>query len=170
LLIEPQAMINVSAADLANTAHRDALVSLLDGYARDPMGGGAGLRPEVRQNLPAALQARKDCEVVIAWKDDTPVGLAICFEGFSTFQCRPLLNIHDLVVSAGYRSQGIAKQLLEEVEHIAVARHCCKLTLEVLTGNTAALALYTAAGFVNYELDPELGKAVFLEKKLPPAA
>ena len=40
------------------------------------------------------------------------------------------------------------------------------LTLEVLDGNRAALAVYADVGFHAYALDPAMGRAVFLEKKL----
>ena len=98
--------------------------------------------------------------------DDKPAGLVICIEGFSTFQCKPLLNIHDVVVSPEFRGQGISKLMMEKAEAIATEIGCCKLTLEVLDGNTVARNLYKSIGFINYELDPKLGKAQFLEKKL----
>ena len=43
---------------------------------------------------------------------------------------------------------------------------CCKLTLEVLENNDIGKNLYQSIGFVNYELDPAMGKAIFLEKKI----
>ena len=44
---------------------------------------------------------------------------------------------------------------------------CCKLTLEVLSNNTRALAAYERAGFAPYVLDPAAGHALFLQKTLP---
>ena len=89
-----------------------------------------------------------------------------CIEGFSTFVCKPLLNIHDVYVSPDFRGQGIAGQLFADAESIAKSRGCCKLTLEVLQGNTRAQAVYTRLGFSGYELTPEMGHALFWEKKL----
>jgi hypothetical protein len=40
------------------------------------------------------------------------------------------------------------------------------LTLEVLDGNRSALTLYQRCGFAPYQLDPALGDARFLQKKL----
>jgi GNAT superfamily N-acetyltransferase len=56
--------------------------------------------------------------------------------------------------------------LIERAERHARDRGCCKLTLEVLDGNRAALAVYADVGFHAYALDPAMGRAVFLEKKL----
>jgi hypothetical protein len=54
------------------------------------------------------------------------VGLVNCFEGFSTFACRPLVNVHDLVVAASHRGRRVGEQMLAAVEHIACARGACK--------------------------------------------
>jgi ribosomal protein S18 acetylase RimI-like enzyme len=102
----------------------------------------------------------------LAWLDGVPVGLANCFEGFSTFACKPLVNIHDFAVLPAQRGRGIAKGLMAFVEEQARLRGACKLTLEVLQGNRGAQALYASVGFANYQLDPEMGHAVFLQKYL----
>jgi len=45
-----------------------------------------------------------------------------------------------------------------------VVRGCCKLTLEVLTGNLVALRSYERFGFAPYALDPAAGQASFMQK------
>ena len=158
--------ITIFEADPSDPVHAKALVNLLDSYASGINGGGQGLWAEVKQNLPAALAARPTAHVMLAMDGDEPAGLVISFEGFSTFQCRPLLNIHDVVVTEKYRGQGLSKRLLAAVEEMAVRLGCCKLTLEVLEGNIIAQAAYRSLGFDGYQLDPTLGKALFWEKKL----
>ena len=64
-----------------------------------------------------------------------------------------------------YRGQGLARLLFDQVETIAKARGCCKLTLEVLKGNERARAAYTKFGFSGYELDPEMGAGTLLGKE-----
>lgn len=159
-------MIEIIEANPANPVHAAAIVQLMDEYAQDPMGGGQGLSEEVKSNLPMALSKRSNAYIILAWVAGEPAGLIICFEGFSTFACRPLLNIHDVIVSASYRGQGISKQLLNQAEVIARRLDCCKLTLEVLEGNTIAQAAYQAVGFGGYQLNPKMGHALFWEKKL----
>jgi ribosomal protein S18 acetylase RimI-like enzyme len=87
-------------------------------------------------------------------------------EGFSTFKCQPLVNVHDVAVLPGYRGQRIGELMLELVETIARERGACKLTLEVLSGNTGAEKLYRRVGFAYYELDPAMGQAGFMQKWL----
>lgn len=156
----------ITSADLGKPAHAEATLSLLDAYARDPMGGGGPLSDYARRHLIDRLRERPGVHVLLAFVDDLPAGLAICMEGFSTFACRPLLNIHDFAVLPQFRGLGIARDLLAAVEEKARTLSCCKITLEVLEGNTPARQLYQAVGFEGYELNPALGKAVFLQKKL----
>jgi len=158
-------MFSVIQADLTNPQHAQAEINLLDAYARDPMGGGKGLANNVKQELCGQL-VRRDAVVVLAFDGETPVGLTNAFEAFSTFRCKPILNIHDIAVLPAYRGKGIASAMLAEVEKIARQRGCCKLTLEVLENNAPARAVYDKFGFRGYELDPAAGKALFLEKIL----
>lgn len=159
-------MIDIVTADLRQSAHAAATVRLLNDYAKDPMGGGQALSTFAQDNLVGELLRRPAAHVVLAFSGPDPVGLAILMEGFSTFACKPLLNIHDVVVRRDFRGRGIARQLLLRAEEIANALGCCKLTLEVLEGNQAAQAVYRACGFAGYELDPQMGKALFWQKKL----
>ena len=160
-------MEQVVIADLNNAAHADAVLLLLNEYAKDEMGGGTGLSEFARQNLIPALQSRPGMFSVLAFAEAQPVGLAICVEGFSTFACKPLINIHDIVVSHAFRGRGISRRILAKVEEQAIERGCCKLTLEVLEGNKIAQSAYKSFGFDGYELNPETGKALFWQKLLP---
>ena len=147
-------------------SHAAGLVELLDAYARDPAGGGEGLSEFARANLIAELATRPFIFSVLAFEGGTAVGLINAIEGFSTFACRPLVNIHDVVVLADHRRRGVASQMLAEVEAIARERGACKLTLEVLDGNRSARTLYEKLGFDDYRLDPAMGHAQFMQKWL----
>jgi ribosomal protein S18 acetylase RimI-like enzyme len=159
-------MLEIVRVDFADPAHAAALIDLLDHYARDPAGGGEPLSDFARGNLVTSLAARPFIFSVLAFDSATPVGLINAIEGFSTFACRPLVNVHDVVVMPGHRGRGIAAQLFAEVEAIARERGACKLTLEVLTGNRTARALYEKLGFDDYRLDPAMGHAQFMQKWL----
>ena len=161
--------IRVVQADYANAGHAQALVAMLDAYARDPMGGGHPLSDFARANLVAGLAARPQAFSILAFDgadDSTPVGLANCIEGFSTFACKPLVNVHDLAVQDGYRGRRIGERMLVLAEEIARTRGACKLTLEVLQGNANAIRLYERCGFANYQLGDAAGHAQFLQKWL----
>uniref|UniRef100_UPI0035583619 GNAT family N-acetyltransferase n=2 Tax=Pseudomonadota TaxID=1224 RepID=UPI0035583619 len=59
-----------------------------------------------------------------------------------------------------------SQKMLAKVEEIARQRGCCKLTLEVLEGNEVAKAAYQKQGFDGYQLDPQMGRAMFWQKVL----
>jgi ribosomal protein S18 acetylase RimI-like enzyme len=159
-------MIEIIEADYSLPEHGIAIVQLMDAYARDPMGGGRGLSAQVKANLVAALAKRAIARTILAYIDGEAIGLINCLEGFSTFACQPLLNIHDVIVLPAYRGLGVAKQMLAKAEELAREMGCCKLTLEVLEGNLAAQHAYQSVGFRPYSLDPQMGRALFWEKPL----
>ena len=162
----PPPDLHLIQADYANPSHALALLELLDAYAQDPAGGAAPLSDFVRANLLRELAARPHAFSVLAFDAGQAVGLINCFEGFSTFACRPLVNLHDVVVLASHRGQRVGEQMLSLVEQIARTRGACKLTLEVLQGNRSAITLYERVGFAGYKLDPAMGQAQFLQKWL----
>lgn len=159
-------MLTIISADFNNPAHGDMVLTLLNDYAQGPMGGSAPLSDYTRANLIGELAKRPTAGALIALQDDEPAGLAIYLEGFSTFACKPLLNLHDFMVSERFRGRGIAQQLLAALEQTAQERGCCKITLEVLQGNEPAKALYLKHGFEGYELASDTGQAMFWQKKL----
>ncbi len=159
-------MLAVRRVDYHDQAQAQALVMLLDAYARDPMGGGEGLSAEVKSRLCRDLAQRSDAVSFIAWEDAQPLGLINCIEGYSTFKAQPLMNIHDIAVLPAHRGRGVGQALLAAAEAHARERGCCKLTLEVLTGNSVALRSYQRFGFAPYVLDPSAGQASFMQKWL----
>jgi ribosomal protein S18 acetylase RimI-like enzyme len=143
---------SILVADLDNSQHCRGLIEVLDSYASEPAGGGAPLAAHVRENLIPALRLHPTTLVLLARYGDRIVGAAVCFLGFSTFQARPLLNIHDLAVLPECRGRGTGRQLLQAAQDEASRRGCCKLTLEVQDGNDGARRLYASFGFVDFEL------------------
>jgi len=145
------------------------------------MGGAEPLAASVLERLCDDLARRPDAASFLAYRGaDTshptraptdeptsdPVGLINCFEGYSTFKAQPLLNVHDIVVHPAFRGQGVAQALLAAAQRLAIERGCCKLTLEVLNGNTVAMNAYDRFGFKHYQLDAGAGQAVLLQKWL----
>lgn len=160
------ASLQLCRANYLDPLHAQALVFLLDAYARDVAGGGHPLADFAKQHLVAELAARPQAFSVLAFDGTQPVGLINCIEGFSTFACRPLVNVHDVVVLASHRGRRVGEQMLALVEQLARERGACKLTLEVLAGNRSAITLYERVGFAGFQLDPSFGQAQFLQKWL----
>lgn len=159
-------MIDVREVDYSRAQEAEALVSLLNAYAVDPFGGGHALADEVKASLAERLALVPGARSFIAWHEDQAVGLLNSFTGFSTFNARPLLNIHDVYVTPEMRGQGVLEKLFAAIEARAAELGCCKLTLEVLQMNERAKQGYTRLGYGKYDLGDTGGEALFWQKKL----
>ncbi len=155
--------VEIVEANLSDPHHAQSVLAMLDSYARDAMGIGRPLNAEPRERLLAGLNDHPTSLVFLAFDGERPVGIAVCFVGFSTFNAKPLINVHDLAVQQETRGQGIGRRLLEVVQSKAEQLGCCKVTLEVREDNHPALGLYRSQGFGAWE-----GQAttLFLEKPL----
>ncbi|MBA2929741.1 GNAT family N-acetyltransferase [Pseudomonas sp. CCUG 57209] len=158
--------ILVLQASYTNPVHAEAIGRVLNHYAQDPMGGSHSLPADLLEQLPAELAKRPHAFSVLAFVGGVPAGLVNCFEGFSTFACRPLVNIHDVVVMNEFRGLGLSQKMLQKVEEIARQRGCCKITLEVLEGNAIAQSAYRKFGFDDSKFDPAHGRMLFWSKPI----
>src|SRR4029453_5239669 len=102
--------ISIIEANLADPWHQEAIVAMINAYARDPMGTGQDLPAEARRRLIPGLQQHPTTLFFLSLEGHKAVGIAVCFRGFSTFAARPLLNIHDLAVLPEYRGRGVGQQ------------------------------------------------------------
>ncbi|WP_035987544.1 GNAT family N-acetyltransferase [Leptolyngbya sp. KIOST-1] len=100
----------------------------------------------------ALFGPRPYAEAVLAWIEDTPVGMALFFHNFSTFLMQPGIYLEDLFVQPDYRGQGIGKALLRHVGNLALERGCGRFEWSVLDWNAPAIAFYQSMGA---EIKPE---------------
>ena len=140
--------VHLRTAQLALPHDAANVLRLLEHYSEHPLGAGAPLPASVRAAVLSGLQRHPTTVVFLAEREEVVVGMAICFVGFSTFQAKPLINIHDLVVHANARGQGIGGKLIDAVASYARERAWCAVTLEVRSDNPAR-RLYARKGFQN---------------------
>jgi len=87
-------------------------------------------------------------EGIIAEHDGEPVGLAIYFPTYSTWDASRGLFIHDLFVAQSVRGQGVGIRLVREIARIAKERGCTHLQLNVVHANPAR-NFYDRFGFTH---------------------
>ena len=87
-----------------------------------------------------------DAEVLIACADGAPVGFALFFANYSTFQARTGLYLEDLFIRPAFRGLGLGKRLLIEVARLAVARGCGRYEWSVLDWNEPSIHFYESLG------------------------
>ena len=85
---------------------------------------------------------------VIAELDGQPVGYAVFFEFYSTFQARTGLFLDDIFVRPQFRKQGIGQALLAHVARIAWDENYFCMRWEVLDWNKPAIEFYNRLGAV----------------------
>jgi GNAT superfamily N-acetyltransferase len=83
---------------------------------------------------------------VIAEWDGAPVGFALFFNNFSTWNGKPGLYLEDLYVRPSERGKGIGKALLKHLARIAVSEGNPRYVWQVLDWNENAIRFYEGLG------------------------
>ncbi len=89
-------------------------------------------------------------EALIAELDGAPVGFALCFRNYSTWEGRAGLFVEDLYVTPEARRFGAGRKLLAAVARRAVEQGCRRVDLNVLDWNPAR-GFYDRLGFRHLE-------------------
>jgi GNAT superfamily N-acetyltransferase len=103
-------------------------------------------------------------ECLIAEVDQQPVGFALFYSFYSTWEGTAGLFLEDLYVSDKVRGQGIGKILLSKLSEIATNRGCTRLDWMVQNSNRGAQTFYANFGA---KMLPDWSRWRF---ELPPAA
>lgn len=83
---------------------------------------------------------------LICEQDGEPVGFAVYFFNYSTWQARKGLYLEDLFVLPTARGQGAGKRLLQHLAGIAVQEGCGRFEWCVLDWNQPAIDFYDSIG------------------------
>lgn len=118
------------------------------------------------EGLRESLFVRKGAEVVIAERKGVPVGFALFFHNFSTFQGAHGIYLEDLFVMPEFRGLGYGKSLLAYLARLAVERKCGRLAWNCLDWNEPSIRFYKSLGaecldeWVPYRLSGEALKSL----------
>ena len=137
--------------DLKRESHCIELINLMDIYMRDEMGLG---RPMPEALKPRIIEGLKNHRGYLGFFVRVGVeyaALANCNLNFSTWQAKPLINIHDFIVAPDFRKKGVGLFLLEQIEKYARKKNYCRVNLEVRHDNFKAQNLYKKAGYSECE-------------------
>ena len=127
--IDDAALLSAMIRELAVFEHLEHEFSMTDeAIVRD----GFGTHPKFRA-------------VIAAW-DGEPVGYAVYFDFYSTFQGRAGLFLEDLFVRPAFRRRGFGAALLAHVAGIAFREKYFCMRWEVLDWNKPAIEFYNNLG------------------------
>jgi GNAT superfamily N-acetyltransferase len=127
--IEDAALLAAMIRELAEFEKLEQEVSMTE---KDIVRDGFGERPKFR--------------AVIALWDGEPVGYAVFFEFYSSFQGRAGLFLDDLFVRPASRQRGIGTALIKHVAGIAWREKYFCMRWEVLDWNKPAIDFYNNLG------------------------
>lgn len=147
--------------DLQNPVHCDQVIKLLNDYMNDPMGNNRPMPNELGPQIISGLKQHSGFLGFFVMANEQFAGLANCNINFSTFQAKPLINIHDFIVAPEFRNQGIGHFLLRSIINYAIANNFCRVNLEVREDNQSAKSLYRKMGFSDC-----VPRMMFWERKL----
>lgn len=132
------------------------------------------IRPALAEDVPAILQMVRDlasyenlldevtatptrmrealfgsspqARAILAECGKEPVGMAVFFFSFSTFQARPGLYLEDLYVKEAFRRRGYGERMLRYLARVAVQNGCGRFEWAVLDWNLPAIRFYEKMG------------------------
>ncbi len=139
--------LSILKVDLQNEIHCRQLIKLLDDYMSDPMGNNRPMDHKIAPQIISGLKAHTAFLGFFVLAGDQYAGLANCNINFSTFQAKPLINIHDFIVAPMYRNIGAGSFLLRGIVNYALKNDFCRINLEVREDNITAKTLYKKMGF-----------------------
>ena len=97
----------------------------------------------LRENL---FGERPSAEVIFGCLDGEPVGFALFFHNFSTFQAKPGIYIEDLYVRPEVRGRGYGTAMLAYLASLTLKRKGGRFEWGVFTWNTPAREYYVSIG------------------------
>jgi len=128
-----------TAADAA-TLHR--FICDLAAYERQP----DAVEVTVETLGEQLAQARPPFECLLAEQDEQPLGFALFFPNYSTWQGKPGIYLEDLFVHSDHRRRGVGLALMSYLSRIAIERGCARLEWAVLDWNEPSLAFFESLG------------------------
>ena len=132
--------IRPASTDDAEAIHR--FICELADYEREP--GAVKNTPENLRRQLADPNAPFEC--FIAEIDHAPVGFALYFFTYSTWEGTQSLYLEDLFVSPTARKAGVGTALMKRLARTARDRGCSRMEWSVLDWNQLAIGLYETLG------------------------
>ncbi|MDT4762720.1 GNAT family N-acetyltransferase [Sphaerochaeta sp. PS] len=98
------------------------------------------------QEMDRWLFVEKKATVLFCCEDEKPIGFALYFYNYSTWQGRCGLYIEDLYIQRPFRGKGYGKALIEHVCSLAVRQGCARVEWVCLDWNKPSIDFYKRLG------------------------
>jgi GNAT superfamily N-acetyltransferase len=111
----------------------------------------------------ALFGSQPSAEALLLLEAEQPLGFALYYPAFSTFDGCPRLYLEDLFIAPEARGRGHGRALLARLAGIAVARGWRRIEWSVIDWNEPAIAFYEGLGA---ELDRQWLRTVLADEAL----
>jgi len=140
----PAPPLTIRAGTVQDTRTIYAMLKGLAGYER-LLGRFRSSVERVRRD---GFGTRRYFRTLICRLGPKPVGVAVYFFTYSTFEARPTLYVEDVFVWPRYRGRGAGGALLAELARLAVRKGCARMEWTVLDWNAPAIRFYERLGTI----------------------
>lgn len=83
---------------------------------------------------------------IVCEADEVPIGHAVYFFNYSTWQGKNGLYLEDLFILAKYRNLGAGKKIIQYLAGLALEKDCGRMEWSVLDWNKKAIGFYESLG------------------------
>ena len=147
--------IRVREATPGDAATILGLIKGLAAFEGEPASTVKASEAEIREH---GFGVERHFETLIAELDGEPVGFALFYPNYSTWEGRPGLYLEDLFVEEPARGKGVGQALMQRLLEIAQQRGWARLDLAVLDWNPARefyqrLGMHHEREWLLYRLD-----------------
>jgi ribosomal protein S18 acetylase RimI-like enzyme len=145
--------LDVWICDFADPDDRAAFARLMAEFASEPVSSRTDLDAAHFTRVADDLARRAGTLVLLAARgeSESTEGVLIAFEGYSSFAQAQLFNVHDVHVTPAARGHGLGTAMMQALEDLAREHDFAKITLEVASTNSGAIALYRRLGYAGLD-------------------
>ena len=93
-----------------------------------------------------SLFIQKQAEVILAYENERPIGFALFYQTYSTFQGKANLFLEDIYIEEPYRHQGYGKIIFSVLAQIAIERNYSRIDWWCLDWNQKSIEFYQSIG------------------------
>lgn len=129
----------------AEACDADTILSFVRKLAREEKAGHE-VEADSSQLVKTMFSKDSTCHAVICEEGERPIGFAVYFFNYSTWQGKNGIYIEDLYILPEFRNCGAGKKILKYLCRLALAKDCGRVEWSVLNWNAPAIGFYDALG------------------------
>ncbi|OGQ85039.1 MAG: GNAT family N-acetyltransferase [Deltaproteobacteria bacterium RIFOXYC2_FULL_48_10] len=129
----------------AEACDAETILSFVRGLAMEEKAGHE-VEADPGQIVETMFSENSTCHAVICEESGRPIGFAVYFFNYSTWQGKNGLYIEDLYILPEFRNYGAGRKILKYLCNLALTKDCGRVEWSVLNWNTPAIGFYDALG------------------------